>query len=937
MNTAIPGVPHLSSHDLRVDLQEAYRAKRHHHLFAFFGTGDEGVLAVDGADVTVVPVRSELELRERLPALTTNGEQRIAFLVPWTHDIPLDIAGRFALNGRVRRIGKDARLRAMLGVAEVDEDARRSPLADYLLRPGNGTRYPVSEARLSLDGLWSVWLRVDWGVETEGGLALDTLLAFVAFDPRGPQFAEAMRDVAAGGTRDALLAWLGDTLGAAAPAAWRMWEQGQGRRVMQLALVCEPLARSPLADVRMWLRREVADALKMKRDANADINAAIDSLAREAPGAMRVLERRQKTSELRLLAREADDLVVEPDVRAELVESARLPSSWTMRLARLGTALKDGAQVLTVNSANDASRALRALDGHAFFKDADEGDRLRRAEMAVRLLCWLVARPDKRIVPGNTPYGEAEAFGRWYAQEGGYVDRARRAARGSAEDAFGKGVQAVVVKADETRTVMDRAFAHSLSAWVDAGQPSTQVIPIHDAVKRVAVRFLEGNEQRRLLVLLLDGMAWAQAGELLESLGSRAAPWGPLAWHSAKENRIGETSIPVVFAAIPTVTEVSRSSFFAGKGFGPGAKLTTSDPDHWALHAGVKKLVPPTDIPRLLLRGEGHTKAGGASPEALSLVADPERRVVALVLNAIDDSLKASHAVRHPWGVANIASLAELLEKARQSGRSVLLASDHGHVPADRIQRQTPDTPQNGARWRAWTSPTAPVADNEVGFSGPRVYTPPGAHGVVLLADDASAYVGNAHNGEHGGATLAEVVAPCLLIGCADNLDPTRNDPGLEAQAIPIPRWWYFEVDEGEVVVDVAPPPPKKPLKPSPQLDLPTVAPIIAAPPAPLPPEPKVPASAFVTSAVLKARVKDAAELKSVAEAVDQLLSRQCVMADDAFAAAMRLLPFRVGGFISKLREALNIDGYEVIRYDPTARQVHLDRDKLAQLFEVTL
>jgi len=77
--------------------------------------------------------------------------------------------------------------------------------------------------------------------------------------------------------------------------------------------------------------------------------------------------------------------------------------------------------------------------------------------------------------------------------------------------------------------------------------------------------------------------------------------------------------------------------------------------------------------------------------------------------------------------------------------------------------------------------------------------------------------------------------------------------------------------------------------------------------------------------------------LKSVAEAVDHLLARQCVMSDGAFAAAMRLLPFRVGGFISKLQEALNLDGYEVIRYDPTARQVHLDRDKLAQLFEVTL
>ena len=89
-----------------------------------------------------------------------------------------------------------------------------------------------------------------------------------------------------------------------------------------------------------------------------------------------------------------------------------------------------------------------------------------------------------------------------------------------------------------------------------------------------------------------------------------------------RETKIGESAMPVVFAALPTVTDVSRSAFFGGKVLGPGAKRTTSDTEHWAQHAGVKKLVPATDVPRLLLRGEGHTTAGGASQEALSLVAD---------------------------------------------------------------------------------------------------------------------------------------------------------------------------------------------------------------------------------------------------------------------------------------------------------------------------
>ena len=54
------GVPHLNAHDLRADLEEAYRRKRQHHLFAYFGTGDEQMLKLANVgDFHVVPVRSE--------------------------------------------------------------------------------------------------------------------------------------------------------------------------------------------------------------------------------------------------------------------------------------------------------------------------------------------------------------------------------------------------------------------------------------------------------------------------------------------------------------------------------------------------------------------------------------------------------------------------------------------------------------------------------------------------------------------------------------------------------------------------------------------------------------------------------------------------------------------------------------------------------------
>ena len=57
------------------------------------------------------------------------------YLVPWTDDLPLDLRGRFARDGRVTQVGREARLKRLFGVVDVDADAARSPLADWLLRP----------------------------------------------------------------------------------------------------------------------------------------------------------------------------------------------------------------------------------------------------------------------------------------------------------------------------------------------------------------------------------------------------------------------------------------------------------------------------------------------------------------------------------------------------------------------------------------------------------------------------------------------------------------------------------------------------------------------------------------------------------------------------------------------------------------------------------
>ena len=209
--------------------------------------------------------------------------------------------------------------------------------------------------------------------------------------------------------------------------------------------------------------------------------------------------------------------------------------------------------------------------------------------MGVRLVAWLAAKPHEALEAGPTPYADVETLGRWYAEEGGYVDWARELARGTSEDAFGRGVQAVVKAADAERQQLDRRFAKGLQGWVQAKRPASQVLPIDQAIKRVAVRFLEQEPSRKLLVLLVDGMAWAQAVEILESLGQRT--WGPIAWHASKEGKLGDERLPRDACESPDYHEVSRAAFFAGKPMTPGATLSTGkDPDWWMNHREVSKL-----------------------------------------------------------------------------------------------------------------------------------------------------------------------------------------------------------------------------------------------------------------------------------------------------------------------------------------------------------
>lgn len=932
-------VPALSREDVREQLELlCARERQGRHLFAFYGRGAEDTIEVNGAGRFYVrPVRSELDLRANMPPLEEE-DPRIAFLVPWATEIPIDLAGRFSRNGKIMRIGREARLKRLFGAAELDGGVLESPLADYLLSSPPAQGYATTSGVLTLGSLWSAWLRQEWGIEARGGLGLDALVGWAALDQRGSEFLRQMEghpDV-----RESLLGHLKSTVGDAGPVVWKAWERGAGRRVLEWAVLFEVLVeRAELGEamrstVRTWLKTTASTDLGIEPSAVEPIG---EQLARAASVALRSVAQKTDKGFIRSVLSGAEHRVTLPEIEELLIHSPRLPAGWMLRLGALGRALRKGVSQEsgppTVDAVKAAVTALRSIEGHSRFTDPEETRTVQRAEMAVRLLSWLAARPQDALEPGRTPYADVENLGRWYAEEGGYVDWARELARGTSEDDFGRGVQAVVEAADGERRNLDRRFAKGLQGWVQAKRPASQVVPIDQAVKRIAARFLEQEPSRKLLVLLIDGMAWAQAVEILDSLGSRA--WGPIAWHASKDGRIGEGAYPVMLANFPTVTEVSRAAFFAGKPMTSGARLSTSDdPKWWMEHRDVSKLFEPPKYPRLLLRAEGHTSDGSASREALSLVGDSTQRVVALVINAIDASLKGDTQQRHSWTVDSIESLPDLLDKAREAGRAVLLAADHGHVPADLLTTKGTYAGA-GARWRPWKEPSDPVEEYEVALHGDGVYAPKGAHGVILLSDDQSRYGGAAHAGEHGGATLAEVVAPCLLIAPDYEL-ASEEDPGLRVRPAYVPPWWHFDV-AGYIEVPVPEPAKKQKAPEKPQMELDVTPPAKPRRRRPTPSSLPARPSALEDNDVLAARATSVARRRQVITAVELLRDRDFVMSASAFAAGLGEPTWRVGQVVSVLQEALNVEGYQVLEYDRTGQQIRLHREMLETQFGVKL
>ncbi|MEU6574154.1 BREX-2 system phosphatase PglZ [Streptomyces sp. NPDC046805] len=772
------------------------------------------------------------------------------------------------------------------------------------------------------------------GVPAGGTLDPHSLLRW-ALTPGGPELLLELR----GPERAGLAEFLGeeDQAGLTGRALLALVEAEHGADAVAFGLVCGALWLHAPADADTYRARgraerwfgEQPSATSEQLDARAAVFAraceeyvaALLAVADRRPGSAAASEDARE-------ARRVSDTVLERAAalaRQFGAESAGrtsplLPAGLEARFTAVGHALTAGKPVTV-------AEAVRALDSHKRADGPGARARIERARMGSRLAHWLAGDPAVECAT------VAAAIERQIA-ETGWVDQALEhiEAGGDPDPVLKSAYDALAVRVRERRHEIDRHFAQALATWTAAGTQPGSMLTVESFLGRVVKPVVRAGGERRVLLLVLDGMSAAIASELAEELRATWAEFDPLP--------DGEPRRRSVAAALPTVTAVSRTALLTGtlmKGSQADEKRLFPALKLWG---GQPAAVFHKDDLRAATAGETF---GPALTEALA----DGRTHVAVVLNAIDDRLAKEQKLGDgAWLPEHVPGLPDLLRVAAAQGMAVLVTSDHGHV-VDRHGAKAEAAAPGSARHRA---PGGPLGPSEVELTGPRVVWPEPGASIVALWDADSRYT-SLKAGYHGGASLAEFAIPVLAFlpfGAAAPKD--WRELGDQR-----PSWWHLDEP---ATVPVAPrpspaAPAQRPTRPTQAMkaqaeiaethdslfdhsQVPSVS--SAASTEQQRPADSLVARLFASDALhsqteLLARKPPERDMAKFQKAVAALLDAGGTLPVTALAQRAGHPATRADGFAAVLRQLLSYDGVQVLETLPDGRTVRLHPGLLREQF----
>jgi hypothetical protein len=840
---------------------------------------------------------SSLALREALCELEQLAPPRSGMVVITplaTHEVAEDIAARLARARVFQPEGWDI-VRLMFKAKETDARLGRFAWMPQALIDGaaQGDYQPVANGFLDLETAWREVLVRFAGIGVARPDAM-TLLAWSMSpdaDPRLRPLPDAMRS--------AILSWLAESAGVAGAMVLACVEAGRTADALPLGLVSgvifasEGEGQAALGQAAIRLERFVNDkhvGVKEGRGWAAAAEQVVRTLGVDACRA--ALDR-------------ADALLRDLRISEFGQLSDVLPSSLDQRLVSFAAALRAHAAAPNEDHLQQvevqADRALRHMLMH------EQRPRMERVEMARRLARWL-----------HSPMASGSALPEsveWQADQGAYVDWARFRLLGGDEltelsDAYGACRRSAIARRDS----FAKPLAQTLLHWnVQSPAASGRVVPLEQVLDRVVAPIAAAQP---VLLLVMDGLS----NSIFRELFARATSHG---WTELVSEAQGRPFVGV--AAIPTITEVSRTSLLCGR-------LTTGaqaqEKQGFASHPALVAASRAEFAPKLFHKGD-LADSGNLASDVRSVIANVKQQVVGVVYNAVDDHLSGPDQLNQRWALEDLRLLLPLLREAREARRVVIVTADHGHLLEDGT---TQVSGGDSDRWRLGSTTTSP---QEVAISGGRVLTSDGSNAVVCLWGEGSRYAGR-KNGYHGGLSPQELTVPLSVFApLGANLAGWTAAPPMQ------PEWWELPPLLQVPKPALATSPPAKPVRKK-AVQSEAQPGLFAADELPAPVADVVTQdwiAALLTSPIYASQRQLAARVAlpddKMRLLLEALAERGGKLSRTALANRLSLAEVRMGGLLSAVRRVLNVDQSAVLSVDEASGSVELNITLLQRQFKL--
>ncbi len=673
---------------------------------------DEDTVAVEAARWPVVRCSSPLAVRAAMRRHADSATPIVLLFAGSENELGADVLARCAKR---RLFTHDVwqTVSALFRAAQIDPRlARHRWLAELLLQfmPAEGYA-PVRSLALDEERAWKELFRVVLGFESYPPSVLELLQW--AGDAQRRASLQRLEPAA----REEIVQQLRRSLGDLVSLVVATIDAQRADDLLALVLLCQSLEKEDVSLVA--IQAQVAARLEVL---SGGLTLTSTLIAQLATAADDWFERASAAARERQLDR-FESLVAQ--VKAEpLTVQARYGA------AAFGEKLKRFAAALRESDWPGAQGWLQAVAAHRG-PTLSEPRRVR-CNMALRLLGWLTS------TSGDYPASLSLLAGQ-YRTEIAWVDWAQTVLLEGDDSpelatAFARLRDAVRQRRDD----FDRRFAERLRTDSPDGHT---LIGVEQALDRCVAPAAAAG---RILLLVIDGMSLSVFLELHHSLEA----------HGWRQYERAANPYPTLLAMLPSITAASRASLLSGKACaGPAAAERAAFRTHAALvKASVAGKPPLLFHKKDLLDSSGLT----LTADLRAAMSDTRQRVVAVVINAVDDHLLKADQLRLRWDLDQFKGLDALLAEADSAGRTVIFTSDHGHI-LDQDTELGGSSPN--ARWRA---PDPESHPGEIRLSGPRVKAASGLDEVILAWHVRLRYA-TRRNGYHGGCSPAEALVPIAL------------------------------------------------------------------------------------------------------------------------------------------------------------------------------